>query len=141
MKTALSLILILVSTLLSACAAPPPTSVELAAADTASPAPEMRRAPPMSTPYPPSEAKPPVQLNYACASNADCAVKNVGNCCGVQPACVNTNSPTDPDAVRAQCEASGTMGICGFRQISACQCVSGRCEPESIVSLEDPAVR
>lgn len=141
MKTALSLILILVSMLLSACAAPPPTSVELAAADTAPPAPQKHRAPPMSTPYPPSEAKPPVQLNYACASSADCAVKNVGNCCGMQPACVNKNSPTDPDAVRAQCEASGMMGVCGFREISACQCVSGRCEPESIVSLADTAVR
>jgi hypothetical protein len=141
MKTVLFLILILMCSLLSACAAPPPTSAELAVADTASPAPEKRRAPPMSTPYPPREAKPPVQLDYACASSADCAVKNVGNCCGMQPACVNKDSPTDPEAVRAQCEASGTMGICGFRDISACQCVSGRCEPESFVPADGPAVR
>ncbi len=141
MKTALFLFLTLMCSLLSACAAPSPTSAELAAADTASPAPEKRRAPPMSTPYPPSEAKPLAELVYACASSADCAVKNVGNCCGMQPACVNKDSPTDPEAVRAQCEASGTMGICGFREISACQCVSGRCEPQSFGPADISAVR
>jgi len=140
MKITVFLILSLMCSLLTACVAPP-TSAELSAADTAAPAPEQRSAPPMSAPYPPTQAKPSAQLVYACARSADCAAKNVGNCCGAQPACVNKDSPTNPEAVRAQCEASGTMGICGFREISACQCVSGRCEPQSFGPPDIPAVR
>lgn len=80
-------------------------------------------------------AAPPVQrtagaLDYSCRTRADCAVKNVGNCCGAEPACVNKDSPVDPAAVQAQCKASGMMSICGFQEIASCQCVSGRCEPE-----------
>ena len=55
---------------------------------------------------PPREAGA-VTVDYACKTSADCAVKNVGNCCGAMPACVNKNSPTDPQGVRAQCAASG----------------------------------
>ena len=54
-------------------------------------------------------------------------MKNVGNCCGAMPACVNRDSPTDPQAVQAQCQAKGMMGLCGFREISACQCDNGQC--------------
>lgn len=75
-----------------------------------------------------------ITVDYACTSSADCAVKNVGNCCGAMPACVNKNSPTDPQGVQAQCAASGRMGICGFADVSACQCVSGRCESDSSVA-------
>ncbi len=85
----------------------------------------------MSTPYPAREAKPAVTVDYACKTHADCAVKDVGNCCGAMPACVNKNSPTDPQGVRAQCAASGMAGICGFADVSACQCVSGRCEADT----------
>ena len=60
-----------------------------------------------------------------------CAVKNVGNCCGAMPACVNKDSPTDPQGVQAQCAASGRMSVCGFADVTACQCVSGRCESDS----------
>ena len=69
----------------------------------------------------------PVQTDTRCKSSADCAVKNVGNCCGAMPACVNRDSPTDPQAVQAQCQAKGMMGLCGFREISACQCDNGQC--------------
>ena len=75
-----------------------------------------------------------ITVDYACKSSADCAVKNVGNCCGAMPACVNKNSPTDPQGVQAQCAASGRMGICGFADVTACQCVSGRCESDSSVA-------
>ena len=67
------------------------------------------------------------QIDTRCRSNADCAVKNVGNCCGAMPACVNRDSITDPQAVQAQCQAKGMMGLCGFREISACQCDNGQC--------------
>jgi len=107
---------------LVACAAPPPASVPHdAGAPSAS-------APPMSSPTPPRVAGTPVQVDFSCRSNADCAVKDVGNCCGTMPACVNKASPTDPKAVQAQCAQKGMAGICGFREINTCQCVSNRCE-------------
>ncbi|MFT4247939.1 MAG: hypothetical protein QM581_07875 [Pseudomonas sp.] len=72
-------------------------------------------------------ASPPAQVDTTCHTDADCTVKNVGNCCGAYPACVNIASPTDPEGVMAQCRASGRMSVCGVREISGCQCVSGRC--------------
>jgi hypothetical protein len=68
-----------------------------------------------------------VKVDRSCRRDADCAVKDVGNCCGAAPACVNVDSPTDPQGVAAQCRASGRMSICGFRQITSCQCVAGQC--------------
>ncbi|MGE0207509.1 MAG: hypothetical protein AB7S42_00010 [Lysobacteraceae bacterium] len=68
------------------------------------------------------------EVDYTCRSDADCAVKNVGNCCGYYPACVNVDSPTFPDQVKAACAASGTSSICGFPAISGCECVQERCE-------------
>lgn len=86
-----------------------------------------RAPPPMSSPLPAREVRAPVTVTTHCKTSADCAVKNVGNCCGMQPACVNKDSPTDPAAVQAQCNAKGMMGICGFKEISACQCDNGQC--------------
>ena len=101
---------------LGACAAPAP-----ATGDTAS------TAPPKSTPYPPRVVPKAVAVDFSCKTNADCAVKDVGNCCGAMPACVNKDSPTDPAAVQARCQAKGMAGICGFREIPACQCSNGKC--------------
>jgi hypothetical protein len=67
-------------------------------------------------------------VDYACRTDADCTVKNVGNCCGYYPACVNVDSPTFPEQVKAACTASGMSSICGFPAISGCECVQGRCE-------------
>ena len=67
-------------------------------------------------------------VDYACRTDADCTVKNVGNCCGYYPACVNVASPTFPEQVKAACTASGMSSICGFPAISGCECVQGRCE-------------
>lgn len=108
------------------------------------------RAPPMSDPLPPLEVPEngsdgdasqvavgaPVELDFSCSSNADCTVKDVGNCCGYYPACVNVDSPTDPAAVKAQCASEGTMSVCGFPSISACQCVAGKCEAETAGAVE-----
>jgi hypothetical protein len=90
-------------------------------------------APPMSDPLPPervpdaSAANPPA-LDRSCRTSADCAVKNVGNCCGAMPACVNTNARTDPAAVQAQCARDGISGVCGFKDVTACTCVAGTCQ-------------
>lgn len=66
--------------------------------------------------------------NRQCKIDADCAVKDVGNCCGRYPMCVNKNAKTDPAAVQAQCAKDGMASICGFEEVSACQCVQGQCQ-------------
>jgi hypothetical protein len=67
------------------------------------------------------------EVDYSCRTDADCAIKDVGNCCGRYPACVNRESPTFPDRVKAECAKKGEMGICGFPEIKGCSCVEGRC--------------
>lgn len=88
-------------------------------------------APPMSRPLPPQvEEAPPrgaPKLDTSCRTDADCTVKNVGNCCGAMPACVNTKSPADPAAVQAECARKGVMSACGFKNIQSCSCVAGTC--------------
>lgn len=96
------------------------------------------KLPPLRTggPHPPErvgDRKPdpnvaPVQVNYSCRTDADCAVKNVGNCCGYYPACVNVDSPTDPEGVQRQCAKEGMASVCGWAEISSCSCVQGRCQ-------------
>ena len=76
----------------------------------------------------PAPAKAQVEaVDDSCKTDADCTVKNVGNCCGAYPQCVNVDSPTFPDQVKAACAAKGQMGVCGFPSISGCQCVAGKC--------------
>jgi hypothetical protein len=135
---------------LAACAAPEPAA--LAANDAAQAIPSQppvatppsapvttpRSAPvvdppPMSDPLPAermseSPAGDPASVNRSCRTNADCAVKNVGNCCGYMPACVNINAQTNPQAVQAQCAAQGMASVCGFQEISSCECVQGTCQ-------------
>jgi len=115
--------------------------------------PSPRPAPPMSDPLPPLRAPErdaaraprtapapapaaipagaPVTIDTSCRRDADCTIKNVGNCCGYYPACVNVDSPTDPAAVQAQCAREGRMSVCGFPSISACQCVAGACQGDN----------
>ncbi len=69
----------------------------------------------------------PGNPDRSCKTDSDCVVKDVGNCCGRFPACVNKNAKTDPAAVRAQCGKDGMASICGFEEITACQCVEGQC--------------
>ncbi|HJW46144.1 MAG TPA: hypothetical protein VJ484_06605 [Lysobacter sp.] len=73
----------------------------------------------------------PITIDATCKTDADCTVKNVGNCCGYYPACVNVNSPTDPQGVQARCAREGMASVCGFQEISACSCKQGHCEAES----------
>lgn len=81
-------------------------------------------------PEPVEEGKPgaTVALDMTCKTDADCTVKDVGNCCGYYPACVNVDSPTDPEGVKAQCARSGMASVCGFQEIASCSCRQGRCE-------------
>jgi hypothetical protein len=69
----------------------------------------------------------PSNPDRSCKSDSDCVVKDIGNCCGRFPACVNKSAKTDPAAVRAQCAKDGMSSICGFEDVTACQCVEGQC--------------
>lgn len=67
-------------------------------------------------------------VDARCKVDADCTVKNVGNCCGYFPACVHEDAAVDPEAVKARCAKEGRMSTCGFREISECRCNAGTCE-------------
>jgi len=89
-----------------------------------------------SAPPPPDALLAAGTVDYSCTVDADCAVKDVGNCCGNYPACVNKDSPTFPEQVRADCAKNDMSSVCGWADISACGCVDGRCA--SVGSGEGP---
>ncbi len=83
-----------------------------------------------SAPPPPEEnfISPFTPLDASCAVDSDCEVKDVGNCCGRMPACVNRAAkPFDAAAMQRECERTGTSSICGFQELSGCLCQAGRC--------------
>jgi hypothetical protein len=139
MRLSAALIATLLLTL-AACVAPAPTNPEgstpqpaPAASSPATPATPASPAP-QSTPEPASPGA--VAINRSCKTDADCMVKNVGNCCGYYPACVNVNSPTDPKGVQAECAKKGMMSVCGFPDISSCSCKQGQCEAGPAQALQ-----
>jgi len=89
-----------------------------------------------SAPVAAADAGTPGEVDYTCTTDADCAVKDVGSCCGYAPACVNTNSPTFPEQVKAECAKNDMQSVCGFRDIQGCVCVEGRCEAGPATSGE-----
>lgn len=121
---------------LTACSAPAP-SPETPQAATTTPAPSAPQ-PPKTAPAPTAPMTPapaehvgsanPMAPDRSCRTDADCAVKDVGNCCGRFPLCVNKDAQVDPAAVRAQCAKDGMASTCGFQEVGGCQCVQGRCE-------------
>lgn len=107
-------------------AAPAPTAPVAAASPVEPPV----AAPPAAT-LPTEETAPRSDASNpsrSCKTDSDCAVKNVGNCCGAFPSCVNKDAKTDPDAVQAQCAKAGMASVCGFQEVSGCQCVQGECQ-------------
>lgn len=137
MRLPRSLAALLVALSLTACSAPAPApetpqAAASATAPVASPAPAPQ--PPKTSPAP---VTPPVEHagnanpmspDRTCRTDADCAVKDVGSCCGTLPLCVSKNAQVDPAAVRAQCAKDGMASTCGFRPVSGCTCTKGRCE-------------
>lgn len=75
----------------------------------------------------------PPALNLRCRTDADCAVKNIGNCCGFLPACVHKASPTAPDLILARCAGSGEEPVCDHPMIYACLCEQGICRADPSV--------
>ena len=116
----LSALLILLLLALTACSAPATT-------------------PPLPTGAP-AASLPGVVIDQSCRTDADCTVKNVGNCCGAYPACVNVASPTDPAGVQARCQAQGMMGVCGFTEIQGCSSIQSQCraDPAQADALRRP---
>ncbi len=120
----------LVLALLAACApsrdaATSPVQEAIAHEDSPPKAPDATENPPGKTT--PGATKAIGKVDYSCTTDAHCTVKDVGNCCGYYPACVNVNSPTDPEGVKARCAKEGMMGVCGFPAIDSCSCVNGQC--------------
>lgn len=76
-----------------------------------------------------------VTIVRSCQTDSDCVVKDIGNCCGYFPACVNKNSPTDPEGVKAKCAKEGISSICGFQEIESCSCVQGSCKAKTADGL------
>lgn len=66
-------------------------------------------------------------IDYSCGSDSDCVIKDVGNCCGFYPRCVNSEAETNPDLVSTFCAEQQMVSVCGFPSISSCECISGTC--------------
>ena len=66
--------------------------------------------------------------NSTCQTDEDCAVKDVGNCCGYYPKCVNKEFEPDRDAVKQWCKELEMVSICGFPSIDSCICDGGVCK-------------
>lgn len=111
--------------MLGACAAPPATGSAIAGE------PPQAIDDSVEAPAPAPAGTLKGAVDSSCRTDADCTVKNVGNCCGYYPACVNVDSPTDPEGVKAACAESGMMSVCGFPAIEGCQCVEGSCKAQS----------
>ena len=90
-----------------------------------------------TTPASPAPTAAPADDLLPCTADDDCAVKDVGSCCGARPACVRADAKTFPEQVKARCAAEGRMSTCGFTAIEGCVCQSGRCAP--VVASPGPA--
>lgn len=63
-----------------------------------------------------------------CETDADCVIKDMRNCCGYNPKCVNKDYPEpDPEEVARECAKSNMTSICGFPAIESCKCENNTC--------------
>ena len=113
--------------LLSACTSAPAAFVSSDAPLVSASSPDPATVPLPSSTTPSSLAADPGAVSRACKVDADCAVKDVGSCCGKHPACVNKDAATDPNAVRAQCQKEHRVGVCSMEAIGGCSCEQGQC--------------
>ena len=66
--------------------------------------------------------------DYTCQTDEDCAIKDVGNCCGYYPKCVNKDFEPDIDGLRQWCKENGMVSVCGWPEIDSCVCEEGCCK-------------
>ena len=64
---------------------------------------------------------------YYCEKDSDCGIKDVHNCCGYYPRCVNINHEPDIEAVIRECQEKQILGVCGFPEITHCRCEKNKC--------------
>ena len=64
---------------------------------------------------------------YQCEKDADCFIKDVHNCCGYYPRCVNKDYTPDIAAVEKECREKGMVSVCGFADITGCKCANNTC--------------
>ena len=67
-------------------------------------------------------------IDYSCTSDVECTIKDIRNCCGYYPKCVNINSIPNQKLVIDLCEISESMPICGFQTINHCVCINNICQ-------------
>ncbi len=63
-----------------------------------------------------------------CNTDVDCEIKNVGNCCGYFPQCVNANYEPNLTKVQEVCFEEGIVSVCGWEEIKGCKCVDNQCQ-------------
>ncbi len=73
-----------------------------------------------------------IMIGYACNTDSDCVVKDVHNCCGYYPRCVNKDYIPDIGAVQSKCAEKGYASVCGWPEITSCSCIQNTCK-----SLQD----
>jgi hypothetical protein len=66
-------------------------------------------------------------IDKTCEKDSDCVVRDVGNCCGYYPQCVNSAASIDREKVTSWCEEKGMASICGFPVIESCRCQDHVC--------------
>jgi len=66
-------------------------------------------------------------IDYSCSVDEDCAVKDIGNCCGYFPKCVNSNAEVNVSFVDSVCLKENLSSVCGFSEIDYCACENGAC--------------
>lgn len=82
---------------------------------------------PAESPLPKNLKEYQRSVDYSCTADPDCVIKDVGNCCGFYPRCVNKDAETNPGLVREFCAEQQMVSVCGYPSISSCECVSGMC--------------
>lgn len=114
---------------LTACTAPPSSAsagaVASDAPQTAARAAPDKPRPRMGGPLPAERIA--AKIDRSCRTDADCAVRDVRNCCGAMPSCVNADAKIDPNRVQEDCKRGGGFAVCGFPAIEGCKCASGQC--------------
>ena len=64
---------------------------------------------------------------YICSTDVDCQIKDIGNCCGYYPRCVNKDYVPDLKKVGEECKEKGLVSVCGYPEISGCTCEKNTC--------------
>lgn len=67
-------------------------------------------------------------INSSCNWDNDCEIKDVHNCCGYSPECVNKDSFVNGTLVEELCKKEKEGSACGFVSINYCKCVYKRCK-------------